>query len=170
MLSNHKAESWDDVSENNELYDDENATPLARLQAYIDYCFETYNFVSDHLNRDQVQCCVANWGRRRGEARYNTKMKKQKFGKRVMDSKHRKRNFNTHALFVASALVGVKPENDKGAGWKACARHELGHLIDYEKHGQSSGHGRRFKRIMSKFGHDSNDGKHAHGYPPRIHR
>lgn len=170
MLSNHKADSWDDMSDEIALFKDDTADPLVRVQSYVDHCFETYRVVSDNLDRDQVQCCIANWGRRRGQARYNTKMQKQEFGKRVTDSKHRKKSFDTHALFIATALVGIDPKDDNGAGWRACVRHELGHIIDYEKHGQSSGHGSRFKRIMSKFGHENNDGQHAHGYPPRVHR
>ena len=171
MLSNHKADSWSDVSEDDDaLYDDESADPLTRLEAYIDHCFETYDVVGEYLDRDQVQCCVADWGRRRGQARYHTEMQKQEFGKRVSDSAHRKKVKGTHAMFVATALIGVEPEDDNGAGWKACARHELGHLIDYEKHGKSSGHGRGFKWVMSQFGEETNDGQHAHGYPPRTHR
>lgn len=170
MLDNHKADSWRDVSDDTEFaFDDDHLSPLERVEEYVDYCFETYDVVSNNLTREQVQCCVADWGRRRGQARYNTRMGKQEFGKRVTDSKWRKYSDGNHVLFTASALVGVKPEDDKGVGWKPCVRHELGHLIDYEKRGTSD-HGQKFKAVMRQFGEVENDGQHAHGWAPRVHR
>lgn len=170
MMKNHGANSWDDIVEDAAAYDDETKDPLTRVEAYVDHCFDAYDVVSEHLTRDRVQVCVADWGRRRGQARYNCQMDKRKFGKRVPDSKYRNFRMGHYSLFLAEALVGVPPKDDKGVGWKACVRHELGHLIDYGKHGSSSGHGARFKRIMDQFGHENNDGQYQHGLAPRAHR
>lgn len=169
MLSNHEADSWSDVRGGDALYDDPSAPPLERLESYVDHCFEVYDVVSNNLDREQVQVCIADWDRRRGQARYNTRMKKRRFGKQVRDSKWRKRPRGKHALFVAKALIGVPAEDDKGVGWKPCVRHELGHLIDYEQRG-TSGHGPKFKAVMRQFGEDRNDGMSQHGYAPRRHR
>jgi len=171
MLANHEAESWSDMEEDDgdAVYDNPRASALERLEAYVDHCFDAYPVVRNNLDRDQVQCCVADWGRRRGQARYNTTMGKQKFGQRVSDSRWKNRTSGSHALFIAEALVGVAPEDDKGVGWKPCVRHELGHLIDYEKRGTSD-HGPKFKAVMSQFGEEQNDGQHAHGWAPRVHR
>lgn len=170
MLSNHEADTWEDTnSVDSAVFDDDRADSLERLEAYVDHCFDTYDVVSNNLRRSQVQACVADWGRRRGQARYNAVMGKQKFGKRVSDKKWRRYVDGNHVLFVAEALIGVAPEDDKGAGWKPCVRHELGHLIDYEKRG-TSGHGPKFKAVMRQFGHEQNNGQHAHGLAPRVHR
>lgn len=165
MLQNHKADSWDEATQT-PVYDDETVPNLDRLQAYVDHCFEEYAVVSDHLNREQVQCCVADWDRRRGQARPNKKPSKRVFGKRVLN-KHFTRHDNRHVLFVAKALIGQPPENDKGVGWKACVRHELGHIIDYARRGRS-GHDSAFKHIMALFGEEVNDGQHSHGYRPDV--
>lgn len=168
MLDNYKADDWTDVSDDAEyVFDDESRTPLARLQSYVEYCFETYS-VLNTLDRDDIQCCVADWGRRRGEHRSNKKMDKRVFGKRV-SRKHERQSDGNHVIFIASALIGVSPEDDIGVGWKACVRHELGHAVDYEQRGTSD-HSHHFKNIMQQFGHDVNDGQHAHGYAPRVHR
>lgn len=171
MLANHEAQSWSDIEEEDgdAVYDDARASPLERLESYVDYCFETYPVVENHLDREQVQCCVADWDRRRGQARYNTTMGKRVFGKQVRDKKWRNRTRGSHALFLAKALIGVAPEEDGGVGWKPCVRHELGHLIDYEKRGRS-GHGPKFKAVMSQFGEEQNNGKSTHGYAPSYHR
>jgi hypothetical protein len=170
MLDNHQADSWQDVSDGTDFeFDNERLSALERVEEYVDYCFETYAVVSAWLDREQVQTCVADWGRRRGQARYKTTMGKQEFGRQVRDSKWREKTDGSHALFIATALVGVPPEDDNGVGWKACVRHELGHLIDYEKRGES-GHGPKFKSIMAQFGEAENDGMSTHGYAPRVHR
>lgn len=170
MLNNHQADSWQDLSDGTNFeFDNEHLPALKRVEEYVDYCFDTYPVVSNNLNREQVQVCVANWGRRRGQARYNTTMQKREFGKQVRDNKWRNRTSGTHALFIATALVGVPPEDDKGLGWKPCVRHELGHLIDYEQRGTSD-HSPTFKSVMAKFGEEKNDGMSAHGHPPRYHR
>lgn len=170
MLANHQAESWRDLSDGTDYdFDNERLSALDRLTEYVDYCFETYPIVSDNLDRDKVQACVADWGRRRGQARYNTTMRKREFGQQVRDQKWRDRTRGSHAIFVATALIGIPPEQDNGVGWKPCVRHELGHLIDYEKRG-TSGHGPAFKSVMAKFGEEKNDGMSAHGLAPRRHR
>jgi hypothetical protein len=171
MMQNHEAQSWSDIEDDDSTatYDDERASPIERLESYIDHCFDAYPIVSRHLDRQQVQACVADWGRRRGQARYNTHMKKQKFGKQVRDSKWREHMNGSFVVFIAEALVGVPPEEDKGVGWKPCVRHELGHIIDYQKRG-TSGHDRAFKAVMAEFGEDANDGGHAHGWAPRRFR
>lgn len=170
MLDNHEADSWRDLSDGTDYqFDDEHVVEVDRLAEYVDYCFETYDLVSRHLDRPQVQTCVADWDSRRGQARYNTTMDKQEFGKRVQDSKYRNSTDGLHTIFIATALVGVPPEDDNGVGWKACVRHELGHLIDYEKRG-ASGHGPKFKAVMDQFGEERNDGMSTHGYAPKYHR
>ena len=170
MLSNHEADTWEDTnSVDGAVFDDDRADPLERLEAYVDHCFDTYDVVSNNLSREQVQACVADWSRRRGQARTNTRMGKQRFGKRVSDTKWRRNVDCKHVVFIAEALIGVGPEDDKGVGWKACVRHELGHLVDYEMRGTSK-HDHRFKAVMRQFGNEANDGQHAHGYAPRIHR
>jgi len=170
MLENHQAESWQDLSDGTDFeFDNERLSALERAEEYVDYCFETYSVVSTWLDRDQVQVCVADWGRRRGQARRNTRMGKKEFGKRVSDSAWRESKQGSHVLFIATALVGVPPEDDNGVGWKPCVRHELGHLIDYEKRG-TSGHDDKFKSIMAQFGEEKNDGMSQHGYAPRCHR
>lgn len=169
MLDNHKAESWDDLNESdNPLYDDPRADALTRVEAYVEHCFETYPVVSNNLDRGQVQVCIADWGHRRGQARLNERYTRQKFGKQVRNKWSRRIGGN-HAVFIATALVGVSAEDDNGAGWKPTVRHELGHVVDYEKRGTSD-HSHEFKKIMRQFGHESNDGGYAHGYPPRRHR
>ena len=169
MLSNHQADSWRDLSDSTAFeFDDERLSKLERLTEYVDYCFETYPVVSDNIEREAVQTCIADWGRRRGQARYDTTMRKREFGKQVRN-KWRSKTTDSHAIFVASALIGVSPEEDNGVGWKPCVRHELGHLIDYEKRG-SSDHGPVFKAVMSEFGEEKNDGMSVHGLPPRLHR
>lgn len=168
LLKNVHAESWSDLESDDEYtFDNERATPLERFESYVDYCFETYPVVYNNLDRENVQTCIADWGRRRGQCRYNKKMKKRKFGKRVASSQE-KRYSSNYVLFLATALVGVPPEHDNGDGWKACVRHELGHAIDYEKRGTSD-HGPKFKSVMAQFG-ENNDGQSQHGYAPRYHR
>ena len=173
MLQNHRSDSFadDPVEETYEqrFFDNDNAGALARLQAYIDHCFDEYDIVSEHLDREQIQACVADWGRRRGQCKYDAVMDKQRFGSRVSDSAHRNNVKGHYAVFVAEALVGVAPEDDKGCGWKPTVRHELGHAIDMERRGTSD-HGAEFKDVMRQFGHEQNDGGYAHGYAPRVHR
>jgi hypothetical protein len=166
MLQNHQADTWNDVDTGS--FDNDERPPLARLQSYVDYCFDHYSVVSNNLDRDSVQCCIADWGRRRGQARIGREMDRQTFGKRVPSSAE---NYvvGTHALFLAEALVGVAPDEDNGVGWKACVRHELGHMIDYEQRGECD-HGPKFKAVMEQFGHDNNDGQSTHGYMPRVFR
>lgn len=149
-------------------YTDEQAPPLKRLESYIDYCFDTYSVVSNTLDRDQIQACVADWDRRRGQCKHEAKMDRQMFNKQVRSS-HRRYEHGHYAIFIAEALIGVLPPEDKGVGWKSTTRHELGHAIDYEERGTSD-HGREFKSVMSRFGEDSNNGQHAHGWAPRSHR
>lgn len=169
MLSNHQADSWaDTVDASSYVFDDDAKPPLARLESYVDYCFDTYHIVYETLDREQIQTCVADWGKRRGQCRWNKRMTERQFGKRVPRSKQRA-SPGEHVVFVATALVGVGPGDDKGVGWKPCVRHELGHAIDYERRGES-GHGPLFKNVMAQFGEGANDGQHAHGYPPRVHR
>lgn len=169
MLDNMRADSWSDVSSAEDyVFTEDTRPPLERLESYIDYCFETYDVVSAHLDRGQVQACIADWDKRRGQHRPNTEMRKQVFGKQVR-SKWRKRVEGNHAVFVSKPLIGVPPEDDNGAGWKACVRHELGHAIDHQKRGTSD-HGHKFKAIMRQFGEQNNDGGYAHGYYPRSHR
>jgi hypothetical protein len=168
MLDNHDADSWGDVVQDTAAYDDETKDPLTRVRAYVDHCFDAYSVVSNNLDCDQIQVCIADLDRRRGEARKQTEMDKSVFGKRVVDSKHRLHHPFNHCVFIAKELVGVPPEEDNGAGWKACVRHELGHCIDYEKRGVS-GHGSKFKAIMAGFG-ENNDGMSTHGWAPRVHR
>jgi hypothetical protein len=170
MLDNARADSWSDL-DSGESYTFENprATPLERLESYVDYCFDHYSIVSDQLDRSQVQACVADWGHRRGVCKPNARMKKREFGQRVVDSKHRIKDDSHYAVFVATPLVGVPPEEDDGAGWKPTLHHELGHAIDFEKRGTSD-HSDKFKSIMREFNEEPNDGGHAHGLPPRRHR
>jgi GH18 family chitinase len=169
MLDNHTAQTWDDVRQTDKpLYNDPGMPPLERVETYVDHCFDTYPVVSRHLDRERVQVCIADWGRRRGQARQHRRLTKRKFGQRIPASADRRVEDN-HALIVATALVGVSPEDDKGVGWKATVRHELGHIIDYEKRGTSD-HSQKFKRIMGQFGHEVNEGKSSGGYPPRYFR
>lgn len=170
MLSNHEADSWTEVrGDDAALYDDPSAPPLERVEAYVDHCFDAYHVVSNNLYRDQIQVCIADWDRRRGQARYNRRMGKQRFGKQVRNSRWENQRSGVHVLFLAKALVGVPPEEDKGVGWKPCVRHELGHLIDYEERGTSD-HGPKFKEVMARFGEEGNNGMSQHGYAPRVHR
>lgn len=169
MLSNHNADSWSEVrGDDDAVYDDPSTPPLERLDAYVDHCFDVYDVVSANLSRDQIQTCIADWDRRRGEAHYNRQMKKRRFGKRVSRT-HKRRRVGQYCVFLAKALVGVPPEDDRGVGWKATTRHELGHVIDHVQRGESD-HGPKFKAVMRQFGEDGNDGKSQHGYPPRWHR
>lgn len=169
MLDNLHADSWSDTTESEEWeFEDPRASPLARLESYVDYCFETYPIVYNVLDRDKVTTHVADWGRRRGQHWSNKTFDQRTFGKRV-DSSHREYKEGNHAILLAEALIGVPPKNDNGSGWKACVRHELGHAIDYEKRG-SSDHGPEFKSVMAQFGEAHNDGASTHGYPPRYHR
>lgn len=169
MLNNAQADSWSDLNDDDDyLFTDDRASPLERLESYIDYCFDTYDIVSSTLQKDQIQACVADWGRRRGQCKYNARMARQEFGKQVRE-KHRRYSPSNHAVFLSEPLIGVPPEDDKGVGWKACVRHELGHAIDYEQRGTSD-HGPKFKEVMSQFGEESNDGGYAHGKAPRRHR
>lgn len=170
MLDNAHADSWNDL-EDDESYTFENprASPLERFEAYVDYCFDTYSVVADTLDREQIQACVADWDRRRGQCRYNALMDKRTFGKRVVDSAHRNRVSGNYAIFVSKPLIGVLPEDDNGYGWKQTVRHELGHAIDYQQRGTSD-HSSKFKAVMAQFGHDMNDGQCQSGYAPRYHR
>lgn len=149
-------------------FTDENASPLKRLESYIDYCFDTYDIVYKSLDRDRVQACTADWGRRRGQCKYNAQMKIQEFGKRV-PSKYREYQTGRYAIFIAEALVGVSPEDDNGKGWKTTVRHELGHAIDHQRRGQSD-HSKKFKQVMTLFGEERNNGQSSGGLPPRRHR
>lgn len=168
MLDNHDADSWSDVSDSDSyVFGDASKQPLTRLESYVGYCFETYS-VLDTLDRDQIQTCIADWGRRRGQCKYDARMAKREFGQRVTDSTHRNDVDGNYAVFVAEALVGVPPEDDNGAGWKGTVRHELGHAIDHHDRG-TSGHDAAFKRVMRSFG-EGNDGMSQHGWPPRRHR
>lgn len=169
LVDNMKADSWDEVRDSDEdLFDDPTAPALDRLESYIDHCFEVYDVVSNNLDRDQVQACIADWDRRRGQHRPNSKMTKQQFGKRV-PKKHQKRSTGNSVIFLAKALVGVPPEDDAGMGWKPTVRHELAHAIDHSKRGTSD-HGPYFKAVTRKFGHEENDGMSMHGYRPDMHR
>lgn len=173
MLQNHHSDSFDrdepDTRTGAAVFDNDGAMPLTRLSAYIDYCFDEYPIVYENLDREQIQACVADWGRRRGQCKYNAVMGKREFGKRVTDSAHRTTVDGKYAVFVAKALIGVPPEDDKGCGWKPTVRHELGHAIDFEQR-DTSDHGPKFKAVMQQFGHEPNDGGYAHGYAPRSHR
>jgi len=169
MLANAQADSWSDLEDDGGyVFDDERASKLERLTSYVDYCFETYPVVSNNLDRDQIQTCVADWDKRRGLCKYDAKMHKREFGKQVRDT-HRKKVRGNYAIFLATPLVGVKPENDRDVGWKACVRHELGHAIDHYDRGESD-HSKQFKAVMRQFCEDVNDGQHAHGWAPKLHR
>jgi len=177
MLDNHEAESIAEVRDEStharsvpsNVYDDETCDPLTRLQSYIDYCFERYDFISDYLDRDDVQCCTANWDNKRGYARSNWKMEKQKFNKRVTWKARGSLTDGHNVLILGRHLIGTPPEKDNGVGWKACARHELGHLIDWQIRGVID-HSAKFTELMERFGHENNDGQCAHGYGNGYHR
>lgn len=167
MLNNSKAESWGDLSDDY-IFDDDTKEPLDRLNSYVDYCFDTYDVVSENLTRARIQTCTADWDRLRGKCKYNAKMDKRTFGKRVTDSSWRKHRNGRYAVFVAKALIGVEPDRDNGLGWKHTVRHELGHAIDYEQR-QTSGHDEKFKKVMRQFG-DGDEGKCVSGYMPKYFR
>lgn len=169
MLDNVEADSWSDLNDSDDyVFDDDRADPLDRLTSYVDYCFDTYDVVAHNLDRDQIQTCIADWDRRRGQCKYHARMKRQRFGKQVR-SQHRERVDGHYAVFVAEPLIGVLPEDDKGVGWKPCVRHELGHAIDFEQR-DTSDHSRKFKHVMAQFGEDTNNGQHEHGWAPSVHR
>jgi hypothetical protein len=163
ILENHKSNSFDEQpSEQQQM------SKVEKLRAYVDECFEKYDIVSDNLDRDRIGAHIADWNRRRGQCRYNKSYSKAEFGGRVT-KKHETYTRGKHSIFIATALVGVPPKDDKGVGWKACVRHELGHAIDYEQRGRSD-HSAKFKAVMSKFDNESNDGGYAHGYRPDVHK
>lgn len=167
MLANHQADTWSDRQDGDDLrqvYDNERESKLRRLEAYIDHCFEAYPIVYQHLERDRVTACVADWDRRRGQHWWGWTARRQVYGKRIEKSTWR-RESGQHLVFCAKALIGTPPEEDKGIGWKACVRHELGHGIDYTIRG-TSGHGPDFKRVMRQFGEEVNDGSSSHGHRP----
>lgn len=169
MLANYEADSWSDISESTDFeFDNDRLSALERVEEYVGYCFETYPIVYNTLDRQQVTVCVADWDRRRGQARRNKTMERREFGKRVPRT-YERRTVGKHSLFLAKDLVGVPPEDDNGVGWKATTRHELGHIIDYAKRGES-GHGPKFKKIMAQFGERQNDGASTGGWAPRKHR
>lgn len=169
MLENHSATGWNDtIDDSDALYQDETKPKIERLRSYIDHCFETYPIVYNNLERGQVQACVVNWDRRRGQCKYNKYAKKPIFGKRIT-SKHLRYEQGNYIIAVASGLVGVPTEKDQGVGWLATVRHELGHAIDH-KHRGTSDHSSKFKQVMRQFGEPNNDGKSQHGWSPKSHR
>ena len=164
MLENHKKNSFESEDEDKSS----SRTPVEKVRAYVDKCFEQYDIVSDTLDRDQISAYTADWDRRRGQCRYNKTYTKDRFGGRVT-STHERYTPSNHSIFIAEALVGVPPKEDRGVGWKACVRHELGHAIDYEQRGTSD-HGPKFKNVMVSFNNSANDGGYAHGYRPDVHK
>lgn len=178
MLENHAKDTFDTPDSDEsvavarpshaDVFDNINATPLERHEAYVDYLFENHEFLGEHVDRGKLQVCVADWDKRRGQARYNCKMKKVEFGGRVHDTKWRTRRRGHYSIFVSKPLVGVPPSRDKGKGWKKTVRHELGHVVDHVQRGTSD-HGPKFKEVMSLFGPNEGDG-YCGGYYPSYHR
>jgi len=60
---------------------------LDDLRRIIREAFAKNPWLTDHLNQDRIHAAVADWPRRRGQAKYNQKPTEHVFGERVPGSK-----------------------------------------------------------------------------------
>ena len=136
-----------------------NALDAARR--VVNEAFVENDWLSDHLSVDDITVAVADWPRRRGQAKYNQRATEHVFGERVPKSKI-ERATGEYTVLIAEGIY----ENDMG--WKDTVLHEVAHCVAHAKHdvypkrtrnGTSNGHelashGPVWKQLAEKIGAD----------------
>jgi len=104
--------------------------------------FAENEWLSDHLSVDDITVAVADWPRRRGQAKYNQRATEHVFGQRVPKSKIESVT-GEYTVLMATGIY----ENEMG--WRDTVLHEVAHCVAHANHdvypkrvrnGTSNGH------------------------------
>jgi len=133
-------------------------TPLQQVTNEVEAVYDEYDWVSDCIPRARVHCEVTDsFKSKHGQAQYN-----RKTANGPLIEGH-------HVIRIAEQIVG-EDEHD----WRDTVRHELAHVLAYERNGQSSpGHGPLWKETADDIGAEPSrcassrhtDGDYLYGCP-----
>jgi len=104
------------------------------------------------IDREQVDVGVARWTGRNGVCKYNKRLDKKRFGKRMTALP---REAGNHAIVINERIL----EDGNRAGFIDTVQHELAHAACYEVYdaypsSQNPGHGPAWKEMARKLGCD----------------
>lgn len=132
---------------------------LDAARRVVHEAFAENEWLSDHLSVDDITVAVADWPRRRGQAKYNQRATEHVFGQRVPKSKIESVT-GEYTVLMATGIY----ENEMG--WRDTVLHEVAHCVAHAKHdvypkrvrnGTSNGHelashGPVWKKLARKIG------------------
>lgn len=132
---------------------------LDDLRRIISETFDSNPWLTDHLDPDQIHAAVADWPRRRGQAKYDQRPTEHVFGERVPGSKIVS-DTGEYTVLIASDIY------EKDLEWEDTAVHEIAHCVahamydEYPKrtrNGTSNGdplasHGPKWKQLAKRLG------------------
>lgn len=123
---------------------------LALAEAVTDRLCEAYDLPID---REQVHVGIARWTGRNGVCKYNKRLTKQRFGKRMSSQP---RSMGEHAILVNERILDAGNREE----FIDTVQHELAHAACYAEHGTSQNHNTNWKQMARKLGADPSSTHH----------
>lgn len=134
---------------------------LEVIEAEVDRLYAQFDNLSDDLPRGDLTCGVARWDGRNGYCKYNSRLTKRRFNKKVTQTK----NVTGNVLIVVNEKILEQGNRD---AFIDTVRHELAHAVcfaKYEKYPSRKksddydpyykGHGKAWKKMAAHFGADT---------------
>lgn len=132
---------------------------LDDLRRIISETFAENPWLNDYLDQSQIHAAVADWPRRRGQAKYNQRPTEHVFGERVPGSKIVS-DTGEYTVLIATDIY------EKDLEWEDTVIHEVAHCVAHAKYdvypkrtrnGTSNGHpmashGPKWKEIAKRLG------------------